>query len=87
MSDWMDNLVRDDAGLRAILREAKTLVGTAVDLPVPVDVVEILRLPEYLSGHAREIRARPGGPRRSGSSSASATTPRLRRSPARASAW
>jgi hypothetical protein len=63
MSDWMDNPVRDDAGLRAILREAKTVVGTAVDLSVPVDVVEILRRPEYLPGHAREIRALPWRPK------------------------
>ena len=63
MSDWMDNLVRDDAGLRAILREAKTVVGTAVDLSVPVDVVEILRRPEDLPGHAREIRALPWRPK------------------------
>src|SRR3989442_4836143 len=107
MSDWRTLLVDDDAGLTAILREAKTVVvlgakadpseaahyvpaylyargyriqpvnpkfagrrlqdaltvARLADLHEPADVIEIVRRPEYLPGHAAEILALPWRPK------------------------
>ena len=104
--DWQARLIRDDAGLARILREAKTVavlgakgepgepayyvpaylqqrgyrvlpvnptrageqilgetvVATLSDLPGPVDVIDVFRRPEYLTGHAREILRLPWKP-------------------------
>jgi predicted CoA-binding protein len=38
------------------------IVGALADLPVPVDVVDVFRRPEFLVGHAREILALPWRP-------------------------
>jgi predicted CoA-binding protein len=37
-------------------------VARVADLPEPVDVIEVFRRPEYLSGHAAEILALPWRP-------------------------
>jgi predicted CoA-binding protein len=39
-----------------------TIAGTLAELPGPVDVIDVFRRPEYLSGHAREILALPWRP-------------------------
>jgi uncharacterized protein len=38
------------------------VVATLADLADPVDVIEVFRRPEYLTGHAREILALPWRP-------------------------
>ena len=43
------------------LHDAPTVARVA-DLPEPVDVIEVFRRPEYLSGHAAEILALPWRP-------------------------
>ena len=38
------------------------VVATLADLPEPVDLIDVFRRPEYLSGHAAEILALPWRP-------------------------
>ena len=61
MSDWRDHLVDDDAGLAAILREAKTVavLGAKANPSEPAHYV-----PAYL--FARGYRIRPVNPRVAG---------------------
>ena len=60
MSDWRANLVDDDAGLAAILREAKTVAV----LGAKANPGEPAHVPAYLAAHGYRIR--PVNPRFAG---------------------
>jgi predicted CoA-binding protein len=53
MSDWREHLIDDDAGLAAVLRQARTVavLGAKVDARAPAHYV-----PAYLAAHGYRIR-------------------------------